>query len=415
MAVSAARRWKPILSAYFQRHSTLVGCSILHVVNDGYVAAVYPLLPFIADPRDGFDLDYAQVAVVKSAISGVMSFAQLPTGLLAERVGERLVLGAGSAWLTLGFLSMGLAVGFWQLAVLAGVAGLGGSAQHPVASSLVSRAYEHSGRATAIGTLNFAGDVGKALMPLLGGMLVVAFGWRAAMVVMGLVGLPLVALFFVLQRAVGAAGPATGVGEPGQAAGGNGWGILHWPKFTALISVGVLDSAVRGSVLTLLPFLARAKGLDAPATGLLFTVIFVSGAIGKFGCGPLGDRFGSVAVIVATETVTAAAVLALLPSDAFWLFPLALAFGFVLNGTSSVLYATVADLVSAERRSRGYGLYYTFTLGSSALSPVLYGAVADRTDLATAFALAAGTAALTVPLAPLLRHTWMMRNIGANG
>jgi hypothetical protein len=45
------------------------------------------------------------------------------------------------------------------------VAGLGSGVQHPLASSLVSRAYETGPRRAALGTYNFAGDLGKIAVP----------------------------------------------------------------------------------------------------------------------------------------------------------------------------------------------------------------------------------------------------------
>jgi MFS family permease len=146
------------------------------------------------------------------------------------------------------------------------------------------------------------------------------------------------------------------------------------------------------------------KGLDPTGVSWTFTIVFVGGALGKFGCGWLGDRFGSTALIVTTELITVGA-LALFPSVPLMVvLPLALAFGFVLNGTSSVLYATVADLVDERRRSRGYGLYYTLVNGASALAPVLYGLLGDRSGLLAIFAALAATNLLTVPLALAIRQ-----------
>jgi MFS family permease len=140
------------------------------------------------------------------------------------------------------------------------------------------------------------------------------------------------------------------------------------------------------------------KGLDPAQVSWLFTVVFVGGAFGKYGCGSLGDRFGATTLIIATELVTVGA-LALFPGAPVLLVPLlALCFGFVLNGTSSVLYAMVAELVPEERRSRGYGLYYTLITGASALAPALYGLLGDRAGLPTIFAAMAAVNAMTLPL-----------------
>ncbi len=384
-------------SGWRQRHGTLIANSLVHAINDGYVAAVYPILPLVALE---FGTSYAEIGMVKLGLTGALGLFELPAGLVAERVGENLVLAVGTAWLAVGFLAMGLAGAFWQLVALAVVAGAGGSAQHPLSASLVSRAYPPGRRNTAIGTLNFSGDVGKAIVPFLCGWLAVLIGWRQSMLWLGLAGLPFIVLFVLLSRQPADAEPV----EARALDGAGGWGITDAGRFVALSVVGVLDSGVRGAALTLLPFLLASKGMDTPTIGTLFGAVFVAGALGKFGCGPLGDRFGMAGVVVVTEAATALTVVAFVPAPTALVFVLACIFGFFLNGTSSVLYAAVAGLVASQRRARGYALYYSCGLLSGALAPVLYGLLADERGLTVAFWLIAATALLTLPLAVLLRE-----------
>jgi MFS transporter, FSR family, fosmidomycin resistance protein len=383
-------------SSVLKTHGTLLANGLVHAINDGYVAAIYPLLPLVAEE---FQAGYGMTSLVKMGLTGALGLFELPAGLIAERAGETLVLGIGATWLALGFAGMGLATAVWQLVGLAVIAGIGGAPQHPLSASLVSRAYSARHRGSAIGTLNFTGDVGKAIVPLVCAWLAVVVGWRQAMLILGLAGLPLVFVFAALSRFVpqSSAHPEASI-----ASSRSGWGILDVNRFASLAVLGILDSAVRAAALTLLPFLLKQKGLDTPTIGALIAVIFVSGALGKFGCGPLGDRFGAVTVVMATELATGLVVLAFIPAEGYMLWVLAALFGFFLNGTSSILYAAVADLVHADRRARGYALYYTLGLLSSAFAPVLYGILADHTSLGTALVLVAIAAALTVPLAPLL-------------
>jgi len=79
--------------------------------------------------------------------------------------------------------------------------------------------------------------------------------------------------------------------------------------------------------------------------------------------------------------------------------------GIALNGTSSVLYGTVADLVSSERRSRGYGLYYTMTIGASSLAPTIWGVVGDTAGVSTTLTLVGLIVLVTIPLCLLLRSS----------
>jgi MFS family permease len=73
--------------------------------------------------------------------------------------------------------------------------------------------------------------------------------------------------------------------------------------------------------------------------------------------------------------------------------------GLCLNGTSSVLYGTVPELVAPERRTRAFSVFYTGTIGAGGLSPVLYGTVGDLADVPTLMVVVALLVLLTLPLA----------------
>jgi len=77
--------------------------------------------------------------------------------------------------------------------------------------------------------------------------------------------------------------------------------------------------------------------------------------------------------------------------------------GIALNGTSSVLYGSVPLFVTQEQRSHAFGIFYTGTIGSGALSPVLYGFAGDALGIPMTLAVVAGTALLTLPLALAIR------------
>ena len=104
---------------------------------------------------------------------------------MAERWGEYSLLVLGNGWGAAGLLGMAAATTFPILLVLAVLAGLGGNFQHPCASTMVARAFERGRRGTAIGTLNFAGDLGKMAAPALVSVIALPFGWRAALLALG--------------------------------------------------------------------------------------------------------------------------------------------------------------------------------------------------------------------------------------
>jgi FSR family fosmidomycin resistance protein-like MFS transporter len=373
--------------------------SAMHVVNDGLFVGIYPLLPLVAAD---LGLTYAQIGGLKTAYSGASAALQVPAGMLAERLGEQLLLALGTGWVGLGLALMGAATTFWALVALALLAGLGGNIQHPVATSVVSRLFEGGRRSTAIGTLNFAGDLGKIVAPVVAGAAAVVYGWRGGLVALGAIGAIFALVYLLVVPEPDRLAPV--VRADGAAEAAPGWGIARPGLFAALTLIGVLDSMARGTALTFAPFLLGEKGIDAAAMSFYFAVLFAAGAAGKFICGPLGDRYGNVATIVVTELVTAVALIGLLAAPAGLVLLALLPLGFVLNGTSSVLYAAVAGLVDVRRRARGYGLYYTATLLASAAAPILYGLIADRVGLSVALAALAAVTALIAPLALVIRR-----------
>src|SRR5262249_16216647 len=128
--------------------------------------------------------------------------------------------------------------------------------------------------------------------------------------------------------------------------------------FRVLFSISLIDSAARMGFLTFLPFLLQAKGATIAQIGLAFTLVFAGGAAGKLVCGFLGARLGVLATVILTEGLTSAGILALLPmplEPAFVLLPV---IGIGLNGTSSVLYGTVPELVAPKARTRAFGIFY---------------------------------------------------------
>jgi MFS transporter, FSR family, fosmidomycin resistance protein len=169
--------------------------------------------------------------------------------------------------------------------------------------------------------------------------------------------------------------------------------------FPLLVAIGVVDSATRMGFLTFLPFLLRTKGAGVPEIGVALTLLFAGGAAGKLVCGFLGARLGVLPTVLLTEGATAAGILALLPLPIGAVLTLLPAIGVVLNGTSSVLYGTVPDLVAADRRDSAFGIFYTGTIGAGALSPAIYGLFSDAVGLTPAMLLIALGVLLALPLA----------------
>jgi len=373
-------------------------CSI-HFVHDGFSDILYVLLPLWAVE---FRLTFAQVGMIRTAYSGGMALFQIPAGLLAERWGERRLLAAGTAVTACGFIVAGTVGGFLSLLTVLLIAGLGSGVQHPLSSSLVSKAYETGPRRAALGTYNFSGDLGKVAVPAAVAFAATVVGWRYASAAYGLFGvLAAVAILGVLARLTPEMSEADRPVEPQSAS--SGWGIRDAHGFRALTAIGMIDNATRTAFLTFLPFALIAKGSSVAGVGTALALLFAGGAVGKFVCGLVAERLGVIRTVVLTEVATTLCILAIIAAP----LPVALAIlplmGVALNGTSSVLYGTVADLVTADRRSRAYALYYSVTIATSALAPSVYGIVGDVAGVNPTLVIIAAVVLVTIPLCLVLR------------
>jgi MFS transporter, FSR family, fosmidomycin resistance protein len=376
---SGAQRPKRVL--------TLAG--IAHALHDGYTDLIYVLLPVW---QAEFALGYGMLAVVRGLYAGAMAALQLPAGFLADRFGARSILVAGTALAAIGFAIAGLSGGLVGLCIGLSLSGAGSSTQHPIASTAVARAYGGEARGP-LGTYNFTGDLGKAAFPPLTAMLLTMMSWRASLEVLALIGLAVAVVIALMMPRI----DFKAQDEPGRT------GQVDRNGFWILFAMGVLDSAARMALLTFLPFLLQAKGASLPVIGFALAAVFIGGAVGKFGCGPLGKRFGMLHTVVLTEVSTAVLILLVLGTPLTVALVLMPVLGFMLNGTSSVLYGTVPELVRPDQTARAFALFYTGTIGSGAVTPILYGVAGDVIGARWATVATAVTALAVCPLALMLQ------------
>jgi predicted MFS family arabinose efflux permease len=364
-----------------------------HALFDGYTDLIFVMLPIW---QAEFGLSYAQVGAIRSMFSGAMAGFQIPMTKLAEKTGTRAILAAAAALCGAAYFLVSASAGFITLLAALFIGGLAASVQHPVASNLVASAYGARARA-AIGTYNFAGDLGKIAIPALTSVLLVVLAWRYTLSLMGALGILCAVLIFMFTPAVSDAHKAEAEAKTSKSAPSGRSG------FWFLFAIGVLDSATRMAFLTFLPFLLKMKGAGLPEIGFALMLVFAGGALGKLGCAFLGNRLGTIGTVFVTEGFTALGIVALLPLPLWSAFILLPFIGFALNGTSSVLYGSVPDLVPAKKRQRAFGIFYTGTIGAGAVSPILYGLIGDQFGINHTLIVVACAVLMTIPLALFLR------------
>src|SRR5579863_8875244 len=177
-----------------QRRTVAVS-GVAHALHDGYTDLIYVMLPLW---QAEFGLSYAALGLLRSVLVGAMAAMQIPAGIAAERFRAAAILAIGTALAGLGFCLAGASAGFATLLGALLICGIGSSTQHPIASALVARAFAGPRSLKALGTYNFAGDIGKMTVPAALSLMLLAMAWRPALAILGCLGFVLAAVIFVV-------------------------------------------------------------------------------------------------------------------------------------------------------------------------------------------------------------------------
>ena len=374
-----------------------------HVMHDGYTDLVWIALPIW---QAEFGLSYAAVGLLRMVYSGTLAVLQIPASILAERIGARTVLAVGTALAGLCYCLAGFSASFPVLAAVLFIGGLGAATQHPIASALVTRTFTGARALTAFGTYNFAGDVGKVLIPATATTLILFMPWRPAYGLLGLVGIAIAAAIFLLMprlppEAARAAKPvASTPAERTHAAGEDA--RLRF-GYRILVAFGIADSVVRGAFFVMLPFLLIGKGAAVTTAGFALTLVFVGGAAGKLAFGWVGKWIGTPATIVVSQALTAAGIAATLVLPLAATLVLLPFLGVVLNGVTTVIYGSVPDYSAPDQRTRALSMFYTITIGAAAVAPPVSGLIGDTIGIYSTIIAVSVLTLATIPLAFLLK------------
>src|SRR5207244_911767 len=170
------------------RVNALIGCG--HFLSHYYQLCLPPL--FIVW-QQAFGVSYAELGLAMALMSGTTAIVQAPIGFLVDRYGARRFLIAGTLLMTLAIAAMGLATAYWQIALLAMLSGLGNSVIHPADYAILSGSVNPARIGRSFSLHTFVGNVGFAAAPPVTAALMLLIGWRSTLLLVGLVGLPVVA------------------------------------------------------------------------------------------------------------------------------------------------------------------------------------------------------------------------------
>ena len=380
------------------RETVLALCTLAFFVTMVGRLAISPVIP---DVVETFTVSNATVGLALTGMWLAYGLAQYPSGVLADRHGEKLIIliavgGSAAAALAVSITPV-FALFFLATVLLGGVAGL----HYSVATTLLARTYDNVG--TAVGVHNTGATVAGLLTPVAVAWIAVRYGWRPAIAAVAVIGIPAAILFAWKVRPTEPRRPDEPLRERFQF--GPVVALLSRPPiaFTLVIAI-VGEFAWQGTASFLPTFLIEHRDASTTLAGALFSLYFVVQGVGQIGVGAVSDRIGRdwalagcmfAGVVGFGLLVTAADLVAIVVAVTF--IGVAMSFG-------AALMPRFLREFSAEEQNAGFGLVRTVYMIVASMGSVVVGLLADLFGWAVAFGFL-GAILAAVFLALVLNHT----------
>ena len=368
-------------------------------MHDGLSSSVYVLLPILAQH---FSLGFSQIGLIRAVYTGAMWLLEIPAGILSERLGERRLLVLGIIGSGIGFFAVSFTEGYYGVLLALFVAGCGAAFQHSLCSSLISKSFGEPERRIALGSYNASGDIGKLAFTLVASLLLgIGVGWQTITLGYSLLAFAVALTIWILLGAK-SAGILSAI-KLKEIAGSNGWGIKDRLGFTNLAAIVFLDSLIQDGFLVFITFVMIEKQVSTGLVAFAVAATLSGGICGKFAGGFLAARIGVIRSMVLFELLTAIGIMLVFYAPGnipFFLLPLV---GVFLQGSSSITYGTVSNLVHTKQQSRGFSIIYTIANSASFVGPAIFGLIIDFLGFKVMMMIMATLVLVTLPLCYLLK------------
>ena len=360
-------------------------------------------------------LTATQFGLLAAAFSLPYAFAQLPMGVLLDRLGARITMGFGIIIWSAGQLAGGFVNNLLQFQIARAILGVGEAPAFPAGAKVFSEWFAVKERGRPTGIYVASSTAAPAIAPFLLTGLMLWLGWRGMFIVMGAVGILVGIAWYALYRDRREAKLTPE--ELDYLSDGNK-ASLEERKITREEWAGILGKRSTWGIilgwvgviymvwlyLTWLPgYLQRERGLSVAASAIPLTIVYVFGTFGQLSSGVVADwlvskglkpivsrkwpfciglLFAALFTVPAAYTTSLTASIACISASVFF-----------INLSSGSGWALVS--VSAPRRlvaTLGSFMNFGGYLAASA-APIITGFIVDQTgSFVLALVIAAGVA-----------------------
>ena len=369
----------------WSRQGAVLGtCTLAFFATMAARLAISPVVPSISE---AFAVPNSAIGLALTGMWLGYALVQFPSGLLADRYGERRIILVAVGGTAVASTMLAFAPSYSVFLVGTAALGIVAGLHYSVATSLLTRTTDRIG--TAIGIHTAGAPVAGVLVPMAAGAVGAWMGWRWALVLGTVFALPVVALVVSVIRARPPVRPEQSLWS--RARPGPLVELLRRPPIAITVALSAAGMFVWQATASFLPtFLVAYHGYSASTAGLLFSAYFLVQGVSQPGLGALSDRIGrdeaaSVAVgigIVGYGLLIAGANLGIAVA--------AVALAGLSMGWGAALMPKFMDHLDDHERSAGFGLIRTVYMVLGASGSVAVGLVADLFGWGVAFLGLAG-------------------------
>ncbi len=355
------------------RVNLLIGTG--HFLSHFYVLCLPPM--FLLWQHE-FDVSYAHLGITVMLMSGVTAALQTPVGFLVDKHGARKFLVGGTLLMTLTIAAMGLATSFWQILVLSALSGIGNSVIHPADYAILAGSIpkEKMGRSFAVHTFN--GNLGFFFGPMAMAALTPLLGWRGSLILVGLLGIPLVATILAQSSILVDQVRVKRTADQEM----SGRELLMTKPMLLFFGFFFLSSVATGGLQSwLITALHQSKGISAELGSTTLTIYMAGATAGVLVGGWAADRIKAHLTFATILTVFSAILLVLvawISMPDVLLFALMFASGVALGSSRTPRDMMVRDAAPPGQVGKVFGFISSGLPLGSAIAPVPLGWVLDR-------------------------------------
>jgi MFS family permease len=351
------------------------------------------------------------VALVQSAVTLPVFLTALPAGALADIVDRRRLLLVTQTWMLLSATALAVlthlgSVTPAMLLLLTFSLGLGTAMNMPawqaIQPELVPR--REFPQAVALGSASI--NVGRAIGPAIGGILVAAAGTEAVFAINAISFLGILVVLATWRRERSVSDLPTE-----RLAGAMRAGLRyarHSPALRAVLARSATYMIGASAFLALLPVVARSElHMSAAGFGALLTCFGAGAVISTATLPRMRERVDVDRLVVGATLLVALALLAIAVAEYVVVAVVASLFG----GVAWVICLSSFN-IAAQRalpawvRARGMGFYLLTVQGGTAAGAALWGLVAQQAGVRVAMAAAAGVLVAGTLVALRFRLAW---------